>query len=671
MPVDAPNLEGNTAATTPVPVDTQSAPMTGGLQPPAQTPQPAPALANPSADVTAPPGSFFKNLSHSFTGAVLGAMAGREKIASYSTDDTGKQTPNEVKMTTGDQLRQIARSALLGLAAGANAPKQKSGIASALGGLGAGAEEAVDRGKQEDLLKRKQSSEDFEREQQAMLSKAQNAHTAIETIRAVQEVRNADLETQSKFAALGQDALGAAIAGGNAVPVQDMHMDDIMKYRQEHPEYLNYTPVLTKVTPKEGVDPNDPNAVDRFYSLIDYTKPVQVTQPMIDHLQAVGFPGAESLKAGQQIEPQQFKGLWYQGLKMYNDALRDPKNKDVIDITLPDGTPSKAVYNKTLGTTEILRDPESGKPLGGKIETEQARIMGTDGKTYLMLTNKANGKVVKNLGEAGSAADNANYQTYGDYNKTGDAYLATVEQPIRNNVKTLGDYDADPSMLGRGGANRGSVMSAVAQYRPGWNEANYKERYDYIKGYQNSVSGDGATRSRINTALGHLDLLGQARDGIGKSDFRALNQLANEYGIQTDKPGPVLYNLVAEKAATEAAAATGTITKEEIDSQRRNLQLNAGPAQQHQQIAGNVRLLKTQIDTLENNFKQAMGASSDELGRPVVYAQNKPIIDKWTAAKSTPTYAVTATGPNGHKVGSNDGGKTWVDIQSGQPIGAK
>lgn len=32
------------------------------------------------------------------------------------------------------------------------------------------------------------------------------------------------------------------------------------------------------------------------------------------------------------------------------------------------------------------------------------------------------------------------------------------------------------------------------------------------------------------------------------------------------------------------------------------------------------------------------------------------------------TYKMTATGPNGHKIGSNDGGNTWVDIQTGKAI---
>jgi hypothetical protein len=42
--------------------------------------------------------------------------------------------------------------------------------------------------------------------------------------------------------------------------------------------------------------------------------------------------------------------------------------------------------------------------------------------------------------------------------------------------------------------------------------------------------------------------------------------------------------------------------------------------------------------------------------------------DQGNAPKPGATYQQTATGPNNHKIGSNDGGKTWVDVQTGKPV---
>lgn len=356
------------ASATPVPVDTQSAPITGGLTPPAAA-APPPQSQVQQAPPKAPPGQFFSSLSHAFTGALLGTMAGREKTTGYQTDDTGKQTPITSQKTSGDQLRDIARSALLGLAAGSRIGPQKSGMGAALAGLGAGAEDAVDRSKQTDLLQRKQSTEEFERGQQAMLNKATNAHILVETARARNDLLNSTLETQGKFASLGQDALGAAVAGGNRVVAQDMHMNDIMQFKKDHPEYLNYTPLLTKVTPQEGAQPDSKTGeipTDRYYSLIEGDKDVKVTQPMIDHLKAMNFPGAENLQADQAVPFNQFKGLWYQGLKMYNDASAEPKNWEEIEDHDAAGNSIMVSHNKITNASRVLVNPLTQKPMTGK-----------------------------------------------------------------------------------------------------------------------------------------------------------------------------------------------------------------------------------------------------------------------------------------------------------------
>src|ERR1700683_3530426 len=116
---------------------------------PAPAPQPDPTAQAPQGGVNPnvpppppPPGSFFHNLSHSLIGAVLGHSLdaavgnGGNTTTGYTTDDTGKQTPVVRPMTTSEKLKSIAARALQGLAAGASAPEQKTGLASALAGMG-------------------------------------------------------------------------------------------------------------------------------------------------------------------------------------------------------------------------------------------------------------------------------------------------------------------------------------------------------------------------------------------------------------------------------------------------------------------------------------------------------------------------------------------------------
>ena len=118
------------------------------------------------------PGSFFKNLSHSFAGSVLAAVAGRQPTR-YIVDATGKTVPdpNQPQASTGDKLRSIASNALQGLAAGASVPPQKSKAASLAAGLGAGAQAQSQSADAKDALNRKNANEDYEREQQQLLRK--------------------------------------------------------------------------------------------------------------------------------------------------------------------------------------------------------------------------------------------------------------------------------------------------------------------------------------------------------------------------------------------------------------------------------------------------------------------------------------------------------------------
>ena len=152
---------------------------------PAPAPQPDPTAQAPQGGINPnnppsppPPGSFFHNLSHSLIGAVLGhsldAVAGNggNTTTGYTTDDTGKQTPVIRKMSVPEKLQSIAARALQGLAAGAAAPEQKTGLASALAGMGAGAKAAKQSNIQDDARKRQLSSDEFEREQKATLQKA-------------------------------------------------------------------------------------------------------------------------------------------------------------------------------------------------------------------------------------------------------------------------------------------------------------------------------------------------------------------------------------------------------------------------------------------------------------------------------------------------------------------
>lgn len=184
---------------------------------PAAQPTPAaapPTVAAPAQDQAMPP----------FMGAVLSTIAGGDnKVTGYDTDENGKQSPRVEKKTTGDKLRDIARSALIGLAAGSRVDPRNGG---ALAGLGAGAEAVMQKNQQQDLLQREESDKDFERNQKVLMQKHEiargNALTYATYQAAMQQELDHDPERQANISL-------AKAASESGIPVRYMDWDDAQK----------------------------------------------------------------------------------------------------------------------------------------------------------------------------------------------------------------------------------------------------------------------------------------------------------------------------------------------------------------------------------------------------------------------------------------------------------
>src|SRR5438094_1381573 len=184
---DTANGNGTPPDVGPLPTNAPPAPPI----PPA-TPAPQPAGNTPAAPVlpeheNRPTHSFAESIRHALIGGAIGAMAKSVKAVAgpppvdYSTDSTGKTVGTPRIDTTVSRLERIAQAALIGLSSGAQVGPQRSSGAAWAAGIGAGASAVRQQGEQQDLLKRKQSQEDYEEQQRATLHKATIAMTNAQT----------------------------------------------------------------------------------------------------------------------------------------------------------------------------------------------------------------------------------------------------------------------------------------------------------------------------------------------------------------------------------------------------------------------------------------------------------------------------------------------------------
>ena len=167
----------NAGASAPA-IPTQDSQITGDLQASQQTPPQQPLQLQPSVTVPGAPGVAATSRNphlHRFMSAVLGALAG-PNAATYSTDASGKLvTLPAAPSTAGEKVARIARNALTGLSAGSQVGPQKSGLAGALSGLGAGAALVTGQISAEDRAAKEEARKDFDAEQQMILHKAELA----------------------------------------------------------------------------------------------------------------------------------------------------------------------------------------------------------------------------------------------------------------------------------------------------------------------------------------------------------------------------------------------------------------------------------------------------------------------------------------------------------------
>lgn len=194
---DAANSAGNgtSPATASPGNDVGTLPTSAPAAPP--IPQPATSAPQPKADAVsaplpvspaAPSRSFMGALAHALIGSTIAtathtvkALAGPAAPDSYTTDSSGKMTPNYRPDNTRSRLERLAQHALEGLAAGAQIGPQKSAAASWGAGIGAGAKAASGQAQAQDLLKRQQAQEEYETQQKALTHKATVALTNATT----------------------------------------------------------------------------------------------------------------------------------------------------------------------------------------------------------------------------------------------------------------------------------------------------------------------------------------------------------------------------------------------------------------------------------------------------------------------------------------------------------
>jgi hypothetical protein len=220
------------------------------------------------------------------------------------------------------------------------------------------------------------------------------------------------------------------------------------------------------------------------------------------------------------------------------------------------------------------------------------------------------------------------------------------------------------------------MLQWVGEYDPSFDAANYGSRASTRKAFTSGK--EGAQVNALNTVVGHLNAISEAADALGNSSIPMLNQAKNWLGAQTGNPNIAKFKAIRNSVADELVRVWRQAggSEKDIEARLKDLDAANSPEQLHGVIATLTDLLGSKVESLQTQYRQGMGTIAG--GLDLLTPESQRTIDRLrakaegrampAAPASASHYSVTATGPGGHKIGSNDGGRTWFDVRTGRQI---
>ena len=323
-------------------------------------------------------------------------------------------------------------------------------------------------------------------------------------------------------------------------------------------------------------------AIDQAFPVGDPRR-AQAYQNLISTHQKM-FPGQALTE--EELDPANGPKLMAAQAGMY----LDPRDSQAKDLQLQNLQSQIAARNRPDFTT-VGRDAY-GQPVYGFVDPRSMKVTPV----------------------AGSEPSNGGLQPPPGQTLSGEDYLKTLPKPQADQVKAL----AEGRMQIPGGFALKTpywqqMMTHVSQYDPNFDTVNYNARAATRKDFTSGKSAQNITS--FNTAIGHLDELDHAIEGLENSDYMPVNAATNATaGVNADRAKRLAAfgtarNAVVEELTRAFKGTGGSLT--EVEGWEKLLDPNSSPAALKQAVKTAVNLLASRIDSVGEQYNKGMGTTSD------------------------------------------------------------
>lgn len=171
-----------------------------------------------------------------------------------------------------------------------------------------------------------------------------------------------------------------------------------------------------------------------------------------------------------------------------------------------------------------------------------------------------------------------------------------------------------------------NVMNQVYALDPQWNEQRAQLRKSYTIGPQSKEI------NAINTAMGHVGVLGDAIDALSNNDVRLLNKVANRLGVEVGNTPVTTFNTIVHRVGPELSKAYigAGGSAGERGSDEKDFDPNLGPGQLKANVAITAQLLRSKISSLENQWDQNAAPGVESFQERFIMPEAKRQLDKWS-----------------------------------------
>lgn len=380
------------------------------------------------------------------------------------------------------------------------------------------------------------------------------------------------------------------------------------------------------------------------------------------------------LTAAAPVSPQQQAVQQAQvGTAGMMEAIRG--KLDAIKAFHPEATPEELQKLNDTYLDTVLGTVTKSKPLTGS-----KPYRGADGKYYQSMQNTLTGEITAQPMPADYTppagrplSPGAQYMQALVKRSEGQTLSPEEEAALKSYPEYVRQTSVIPGVARMVAGAQARPMVVVNPDNPQQTmitSAGQAERGKYATpasvGYQVNVAGHkalipkglGSNIAALATAEDHLKMANGLVDALGTGNIVALNRLSLMWSQATGDPAPTDFETVKTSLEGEMARAfTGVgATQGEIAS----IGSIINKANSPQALKSALNYARKTMEARRKN----LWATAEQAGMTAPTGAGAPP----PAGAAPRTYKQTATGPNGHKIGSNDGGNTWYDVKTGKAV---